>query len=179
MAVVIYFAILFKQPTANAGWIVEHETGCKSWSSVNFENRSFRWTGDCTNGIADGSGQLTLIRNGYQFAIFKGELSQGKPEGFGEVVWLDGDRFEGEYKDGLPNGFGRLYNDDGDYYEGNFENGIRSGQGTYWYEPESELEKYVGSWQDGKQNGQGSLFYRNGTQIKGTFRDGILTKSDH
>ncbi len=178
LVIILYFVLVFKQPTDNPGWILEEKSGCKCWTNRNFEHRSFTWTGDCSDGYADGPGVLHLKQDGYKHTVFEGTLSNGKATGFGRLIWLDGDRFEGEFKNGLSNGFGRLYNDDGDYYEGNFSEGQRSGKGTYWYEAKSQLLKYEGSWEEGLEHGQGTLFYRDGTQVSGTFNNGILTQAN-
>ena len=158
--------------------MLDKDTGCKCWSSTNFEHRSFKWTGDCVDGFVSGSGVLTVLRDGYQFAVFEGFLLHGKAEGPGRFTWPDGDVFEGNYKNGLPNGFGRFYNDDGDYYEGNFENGRQSGQGIYWYESKSPILKFDGTWVDGYRHGQGTLYYRNGSTERGIFHHNELVESD-
>ncbi len=175
--IILFFAFRFSGSTANPGWILEENTGCKFYTNANHENRSFIWSGNCLEGFADGKGELILLQNGYQFYFFEGYVSKGKVEGFGKSRRLDGDTYEGNYEDGLANGFGRFYNDDGDYYEGNFIDGLRSGSGTYWYKPESQFLKYVGEWKDNKENGAGTLFYRSGKEVSGTFKNGILAES--
>ncbi|MDW3196543.1 MAG: hypothetical protein R8G66_29475 [Cytophagales bacterium] len=174
LMVILYFAVRFKKPTENAGWIVEVDSECKCWTSQNFEHRSFRWTGECVSGFAHGAGELTVIQNGFDYAFFSGSLVNGKAEGAGQILWLDGDRFEGHFRKGSPEGFGRMYNDDGDYYEGTFKNGQRWGMGTYWYEPGNRLLKYVGSWEAGLKHGAGTLFFRDGTQISRSYESGKL-----
>ena len=156
----------FSERTEDAGWIVDAETGCKYFTSTNFQNRHFTWSGECHEGFAHGSGELTLWEGGRAYYKFTGTLTMGKSEGFGRLQFLmDGDLYEGNYKNSRPHGFGRFYNDDGDHYEGEYANGQRSGQGTYWYPPESPELKYTGQWKDSQKDGAGILHYRDGKEV--------------
>ena len=61
--------------------------------------------------------------------------------------------YEGEIRNGKPDGFGILIWFDGRKYVGNFKDGKMDGQGTLTF---SSGEKYVGEWKDGKPwNGTG------------------------
>lgn len=175
--IILFFAIKFSDSTTNAGWIFDERASCEFYTYANYENRSFIWSGTCLDGFAHGKGELTLLQNDYEYYFFEGTLSNGKIEGFGRSVMLDGDSYEGNYKDGLASGPGLLYNDDGDHYDGNFHKGLKSGSGTYWYEPESRFLKYAGEWRDNKENGTGTLFYRDGRKVSGVFKNGKLVDS--
>ncbi|GAB5401164.1 MAG: hypothetical protein Aureis2KO_27490 [Aureisphaera sp.] len=164
--------------TGNPGWILDKDGDCKFFTTSNYENRIFTWSGDCIDGFTDGFGELRIFENGMEHYIYEGFISKGIIQGHGKLIVLsDGDTYEGNYQNGKPHGSGHFYNDDGDHYLGNYANGMRSGNGTYWFPPESELFKYVGEWKEGKENGKGTLFYRNGEKISGIFTDGILTKT--
>jgi len=45
---------------------------------------------------------------------YKGEIKNGKPEGFGNLTSSDGEKYIGEWKDGMPNGQGSRTFPDGE-----------------------------------------------------------------
>ena len=47
---------------------------------------------------------------------YKGEIKNGKPNGFGFQTYQNGDKYFGEHKNGLPNGQGRSTYPDGSMY---------------------------------------------------------------
>ena len=64
---------------------------------------------------------------------YKGEITNGKPNGQGTFTLPDGRKYVGELKDGEPNGQGTETFPDGDKYVGKWKNGEYHGQGTYTY----------------------------------------------
>ena len=54
---------------------------------------------------------------------YKGEIKNGKPEGFGNLTSSDGEKYVGEWKDGKENGQGTTFLSDGGKYVGSFWNG--------------------------------------------------------
>ncbi len=161
--------------TSDAGWISSKDGHCKIYTSTNYQNRSFSWTGDCQDGYANGYGELVLLESGREVYQLKGSFTKGKVEGKARLQWLkDGDLYEGHFKGSVIHGTGHFYNDDGDHYEGNYQDGLRSGHGIFWYEPESPILKYEGEWQNGKEHGPGTLHYRSGKTVQGIFQNGAL-----
>ncbi len=176
--IILLYMYDYKETTENSGWIVERNGNCKFFTELNYENRSFEWSGDCLDGFIHGYGKLKLFENNIKYYVFEGSLSKGRIEGYGKLIILsDGDTYEGNYVNGKANGLGHFYNDDGDHYEGHFKNGLRSGKGTYWYSPESELFKYEGEWEAGREHGKGTLFYRDGKKVSGNFINGVLEEN--
>ena len=55
----------------------------------------------------------------------------GKREGVGCQIWLDGYRYEGWWSNGKINGRGRMISPEGNVYEGHYKNSKAQGQGTY------------------------------------------------
>mmetsp|Transcript_7450 Transcript_7450/g.18614 ORF Transcript_7450/g.18614 Transcript_7450/m.18614 type:complete len:401 (+) Transcript_7450:37-1239(+) len=120
--------------------------------------------------------QKKLLQDG---SIFKGEMRDGKPHGFGAVEYSDNDpkqrvRFAGEFEDGArkglgclvwkdgaqyagdwyadkPSGFGVENYPDGSSYGGQYEDDMRHGYGTYSFPSGA---KYEGCWFMGKRHGK-------------------------
>jgi len=83
---------------------------------------------------------------------YKGEIKNGKPNGFGFQTYKNGNKYFGGHKNGLPNGQGRSIYPDGSMYLGEYMDGKFHGQGTYTYgKGKWEGEKFVGEWKDGKR----------------------------
>jgi hypothetical protein len=59
---------------------------------------------------------------------YTGELKDGKKNGFGKIIFSNGNTYEGEWKDNKFNGNG-TYIDNYSIYEGNWENGKKNGYG--------------------------------------------------
>jgi hypothetical protein len=160
---------------------------------------SLSWDGKCSNGYAVGSG-TAIAKRGKE--VFKGSANfqRGRPEGEGtyEITKLSGDRevFRGNFSNGLPNGKGELSffkvgRSDSMDYRGNFESGIPHGKGvlksgnlsfegdfvggkphglgkiTY-----PNLTIYEGEVREGKENGNGKLTFLDGTTLVGNFSNG-------
>ena len=61
---------------------------------------------------------------------YKGKITNGKPNGFGVLIWFDGRKYVGEFKEGEFHGQGTYTWSDGSKYEGEFKDGKKHGQGT-------------------------------------------------
>ena len=73
--------------------------------------------------------------------IYKGNVENGKPDGFGILIRFDGKKYVGEWKDGKMDGQGTESSPYGDNYEGEYKDGVRHGQGTSIL---PDGQKYVG-----------------------------------
>ncbi len=130
-----------------------------------------------------------------------GTRKDGKIEGIGQAVYINGERYEGEFKGGLRDGKGTLYSSSGlilyhgdwkdnveegkgiNYfhesngrYEGEFRAGQREGNGTYYWE---NGDRYEGKWESGLRNGMGVLIQEDGTisaeiWLKGEFVTNLI-----
>ena len=54
---------------------------------------------------------------------YKGEITNGKPNGFGVLTFPDGSHYVGEFKDGEENGQGTYIQPIGDKYVGEWKGG--------------------------------------------------------
>ncbi len=79
---------------------------------------------------------------------YKGEISNGKPNGTGTGTYPNGRKYVGDWKDNRRHGQGTLLSPDGKKYEGEWKDDKKHGQGTETYPNGS---KYVGEFKNGKR----------------------------
>lgn len=107
------------------------------------------------------------------------------PEGFGKILFENGEYFEGEFKNGKANGEGILIFDNGDYYHGQIQDNKASGKGIYI----GSLINYDGEWENSKptagtyklmtdetiievkKNGEGEIKWVNGNYYSGEIKN--------
>lgn len=75
----------------------------------------------------------------------------GHPHGKGLIYFTDGSVFEGGFFEGKPNGRGRLISINGDYYEGTVSGNSSSSVGL----SENKLVRYEGEFQNNIPHGNG------------------------
>ena len=115
---------------------------------------------------------LGCVKNQGTEFLYQYETSSGlifKSIGDGKVQ----PKYKGEITNGKPNGQGTITYPDGGKYVGEFKDGESHGQGTYTYgKGKWEGDKYVGEWKDGKKNGQGTFTLPDGRKYVGELKDG-------
>ena len=79
---------------------------------------------------------------------YRGEMSDGKPNGLGTLTLPNGENYVGEWRDGKRNGHGTHFSPNGKKYEGEWKDDKKHGQGTETYPDGS---KYVGEFKNGKK----------------------------
>ena len=99
---------------------------------------------------------------------YKGEITNGKPNGFGVMTFPDGYKYVGKFKDGERNGQGTFISPNGDKYVGKFKDGKFDGHGTFSL---SEGIKYVGEWKEHLKHGQGTMTLKNGKKYVGEWKN--------
>lgn len=175
LGILLFYLYDLNHHTDEAGWTADRKSGCKVYTSKNYQNRLAEWSGACKDGFAHGPGKLIMHEGNRILYHFEGSLSMGKVEGKGNLRFAsDGDVYEGDFRNSKIHGFGHFYNDDGDHYKGAYIEGQRSGFGTYWHDPESPVFKYEGEWEAGLEHGIGTRFYRDGKIESGVFEKGIF-----
>ena len=118
--------------------------------------------------------QATPTETGLSFksgATNTGPVRDGKPDGMGTWLRLDGSSYEGEFKDGVPSGHGTLKSERGDVYDGDFSNGFASGKGNMTFAPD-QMTSYDGDVVNATPDGTGVLVTRSG-RLAATFRHGV------
>ena len=99
---------------------------------------------------------------------FRGNMINGKREGYGVFYYNDGSQYWGNWLNGKRSGEGKYISCKGSIYNGNWENDMKNGKGNIKY---LNGNNYDGYWKDNKFSGQGVLVYNNKKYI-GVFEDG-------
>lgn len=128
---------------------------------------ALRYTGGVDDqGRYDGVGKLIAVNGD----VYSGEFKAGTFHGAGTYIFKKGGgSYTGEFRAGLFAGQGREVYPDGSTYEGGFDNGKRSGHGTMKY---ANGAVFTGAWKTGKKEGRGLFRYSDGTRYEGRFVDG-------
>ena len=142
------------------------------WKDVKDRKGTYQWangdiyTGECENGIIQGTGEKTWA-NGDTYC---GEWENGLRSGIGTYTWANGEKYDGEWKEDSKNGTGTRIWANGDKYEGEWKNGNKSGQGTYTW---ANGDEYIGEWKTDNRNGNGTFTWADGEKYEGEFIDDI------
>ena len=115
--------LMTSQSWAEGGkWFSTDKSDCKVWNPHPQPNETVSWTGNCSNGKANGNGALTWKSNtGIQKYV--GQIRYGHANGQGTYTWDNGDKYIGEWKDDKMHGQGTYTNANGSVHEGIWENG--------------------------------------------------------
>ena len=109
---------------------------------------------------------------------YLGNITDGRPDGYGYVEYGSGDRYYGYFKDGKKSGQGvyvwAYKSSEGAYfYNGEWANDQANGYGIYvWYDG----LYHVGNFKNGFSDGYGTRYFTNGKVTKGYWEDGDLIK---
>jgi len=130
------------------------KNGCKVANITPEKDESVSWEGNCKDGLADGEGTLTWVRQNGKTSIYTGTMVKGYGDGFGRVVSENG-VYTGEWKKGLQHGKGRHDQADGSWYQGEWKDGYPHGRGQM-LTPDGQLLN--GYWNRGvPENNETSL----------------------
>lgn len=103
--------------------------------------------------------EIKTVINGYN-----GEILHGRRNGYGEMIYPNGDTYLGYWKDDKHEGTGSYTYFNGDKYVGNFNNNLKNGNGTFYYY--KSKSRFQGVWENDIQK-NGTLFFNNGDYFKG------------
>ncbi|MDC1369137.1 caspase family protein [Cyclobacteriaceae bacterium] len=91
-------------------------------------------------------------------------------DGFGKIVYDNGQEYVGEFKNGVSHGYGQTWFNGGAVYIGEYNNGERHGFGVFDWK---NGNRFIGKFKNGKEDGYALKFEKNGGAVTGTSR--ILT----
>ena len=135
---------------------ISNHPGCYLWNPGPRDGFSANWSGECSEGLAEGRGEVRWQWNDGS-SIESGLLQGGQREGFHVINWSNGDRSEGSYMNGERHGTWTVF-----HPEGRDDNVVRE-VGPY---VNGELH---GTWTgyDAAGNVVGTLRYENGRRVGG------------
>ncbi|MBL6453683.1 hypothetical protein JMJ55_00010 [Belnapia sp. T6] len=186
---------------ASRGLVMDSRARCGIWAPDLQPGEALEWSGPCSNGVANGTGEL-LRRNGDAVvSLTQGRFAGGKLEGpanislangahleaefaggiarTGTIRFGDASTYQGEIRGNLPNGRGSRSWPRGPEYDGQWVNGVRTGEGRQ----QDGYGVYSGEWRNDRRNGRGVQIYQSGDRYDGMWRDdqrngqGVMTWS--
>ena len=101
-------------------------------------------------------------------------------DGFGRIVYDNGQEYIGEFKNGEPHGYGKTIYSSGHVYLGEYNNGIKHGYGVFKWK---NGNKFYGKFNNGKEDGYAVKTEKRSSSIGGIrflineWEDGELKKS--
>ena len=123
------------------------------------------YEGDVKENKANGKGRFLTPE--YEYV---GEWINGRPNGVGEIVYVDGTRYSGQFINGMPDGRGEFVTPNGFRYIGEFHNGKFYGQGEAKW-PDGST--YRGEFKLGLFHGLGEYTWSDGKVFTGNYRNGV------
>ena len=104
----------------------------------------------------------------------EGHWDESRENGYGIVLYEEGEIYQGEWKNGEKDGGGKNVYDDGSYYEGAWMNGQQHGKGRFVNQWGDIGEA---TWQKGKLHGAHIVTYHNGRIVKSIYEQGRKVSS--
>lgn len=92
---------------------IANHPGCFLWNPFPLDDEMVGWSGQCSEGFAHGSGDVTWYVNGKVFQTVSGLKRRGKSEGFTVIRDADGSRSEGTFLDDSQHGVWAYFDQDG------------------------------------------------------------------
>ncbi|MCB0665615.1 MAG: caspase family protein [Saprospiraceae bacterium] len=123
--------------------------------------------GNCKNGKG-----VYRYQNG---AIYSGDFASHQPDGFGTLIFSNGNKYVGNWKKSMKEGEGKMIFTSGETYSGQFVSNRFNGYGIYQFK---NGNRYEGYWKDGKPHGEGSLYKPDEETTVGIWESGQLLQQE-
>lgn len=135
----------------------------QDYDTIPYKNGVYK--GYISNGLPNGTGELDLP-NGEKYI---GSFADGEFNGPGIYRYLDGSSYDGMWFEGAIHGYGTLTFADNSYIYANFVDGEPQGSCVY---QNANGDIYEGELKDGKRTGNGRFLWTNGDKYEGNYVDG-------
>jgi hypothetical protein len=122
--------------------------------------------GTTSSGEYDGYGKL-VYKNG---DVYKGNWKKHKKHGKGEYQYIAGSCYVGDWNEDKMHGKAVYSMACGDVYDGEYKNGKKDGYGVYSY---MSGALYEGNWKEDKMHGEGKMQLANGDLYHGSYNMGL------
>ena len=100
--------------SADGCWMaITNRPGCYLRNPFPVDNETVGWSGQCSDGFAHGSGEVTWYENGAVSQTVSGRKRRGESGGFTVIRDADGSRSEGAFVDDSPHGVWTYFDQDG------------------------------------------------------------------
>lgn len=111
------------------------------------------YQGEWHEGKANGQGVFVDIEG----SMYEGAWSNDQQHGKGTETWNKGQiKYTGDFQEGKKTGLGR-FEFDGSYYEGEFVDGKFHGKGKYYFADSGKV--YEGEFEDNNMHGNGVMVW--------------------
>lgn len=107
----------------------------------------------------------------FDLSKYTGHIREGRKEGKGRLIKIDGEVYEGEFLNNLPEGSGVLSKSNGLVYKGLFKKGKEHGEGLIEFEGDTI---YSGGFMYGAKHGFGHLKISEGNCYTGEFLNNCM-----
>ena len=134
---------------------ISNHPGCYLWNPGPREGFSVNWSGECSEGLAEGRGEVSWSWNDGS-STETGLLRGGRREGFHVIIWSNSERYEGSYVSGERQGTWTFVWADGTRDVGPMVNGERHGSWTVAFDDGSQGK---GPYENGEKHGTWTLFH--------------------
>lgn len=111
------------------------------------------------------TGQVEIKQRAFFVTFYSSQ-----PDGVGQYIFTNGNRYEGEFFSGQPFGLGTFFHTSGTVCDGYFFTRNMDGRNATCTYPNGD--SYVGELRQGRPHGTGTITKADGTTISGVFRDG-------
>lgn len=105
--------------------------------------------------------------------IYNGEFLNNKKEGYGIMVWKDGQKYWGEFKNNQMNGYGIIEYPGKIFYQGEVRNGRMEGFGEFFWK---RNKKYIGYYQNDQRNGFGIYIFKGEEFLKNPLKSETISE---
>ncbi|CAD8085927.1 unnamed protein product [Paramecium sonneborni] len=128
------------------------------------DSYGFVYKGEWKQSLFNGEG--LEINEQFQY---KGAYKLGHRTGYGEIIYVDGNKYMGEFQKNRYEGLGIFLYADGRKYEGGWMNNQMHGKGTFFW---PDGRKYTGNYHLDQKEGFGEFLFENGSSYRGMWKQG-------